>query len=87
MTPQSPAPDVAAATDILKRIGYVGDQQLTQKQDRHFRSTASNFTFLHPTTRVSVELHWQIAMRYSGMPWSWNASLDMPAANAGWQGR
>lgn len=27
------------------------------------------------------------AMRYSGMPWSWNASLDMPAANAGWQGR
>jgi hypothetical protein len=80
-----PAADVAAATDILKRIGYVGDQQLTQKQDRHFRSTASNFTFLHPTTRVSVELHWQIAMRYSGIAFDfeelWQRRIEVDLGN------
>jgi hypothetical protein len=62
-----PAHDVTAAIDILKRLGYVGDQQLRPKQDRDFRKTASNFTFLHPETSVSIELHWQVAHRFSGI--------------------
>lgn len=59
--------DLSAATDSLQQLGYVRDQHLTEKQDRHFRATASNYTFLHRETGVSVELHWQIALRYSGI--------------------
>jgi hypothetical protein len=59
--------DLSAAVNILEQLGYVSDQKLTPKQDRDFRKTASNFTFLHPETRVSIELHWQIAHRFSGI--------------------
>jgi len=80
-----PAAEVPAATEILKTMGYVGDQRLTQQQDRHFRSTASNFTFLHPDTRVSVELHWQIAMRYSGVTFDfeelWQRHVEVDLGN------
>ena len=61
------AADLTCAAAALEHMGYVGDQHLTAKQDRQFRATASNFTFLHRGTRVSVELHWQIALRYSGV--------------------
>ena len=61
------ASDVSAAIATLERMGYVTDQRFTRRQDRHFRATASNFTFLDRHTGVSVELHWQIALRFSGI--------------------
>lgn len=60
-------PDLSAAIAALEQMGYIADQHLTAKQDRDFRATASNFTFLNRETGVSVELHWQIALRYSGV--------------------
>ena len=59
--------DLDAALVALERMGYVGDQRLTAKQDRDFRATASNFTLLNRETGVSVELHWQVALRFSGV--------------------
>jgi hypothetical protein len=61
------AADLTCAAAALEQMGYVGDQHLTAKQDRHFRATASNFTFFRRETGVSVELHWQIALGYSGV--------------------
>lgn len=75
--------DLSAAVAALERMGYIADQRLTAEQDRQFRATASNFTFLHRETGVSVELHWQIALRYSGVRfdfedlWKRRAQVDL----------
>lgn len=77
------ADDLETAVATLEQMGYVADQHLTAKQDRHFRATASNFTFLNRETAVSVELHWQIALRYSGVRfdfedlWSRRIEVDL----------
>jgi len=79
--------DVPAAVTILEGLGYARDLRLTEAQQRDYLSNASTFTFEHRSTRLPIELHWQLSNRYTGVRfhfddlWARKVQVDLGSGN------
>jgi hypothetical protein len=85
--------DLARLIQLLRTRGYVPEQRIPTHPDSHYLSTMSECEFVHPQTRMRIDVHWSIAPRHLGVTidpnWFWEGTshvslngVSMPAMRA-----
>ena len=60
--------NLLSVADILLKLGYESALPLSLLKNRGFISLDNDFTFLHPTKKIMVELHWKLFPARHKMP-------------------
>lgn len=60
--------DALQAKDILLSQGFAVTPSLSKKQEQSYLKTENFFSLTHPTSRISIDLHWELTGRYSLTP-------------------